>query len=155
VYVPAGDTAINSNQITDKRVFVNTPGGGGGAGTGLSYVTKVAEGTLSNEFALGSLATGLLINTTTTGVPTIYAGTSCTTHFPRSLTGVAPATCASVSPTNDMTGTLQAAQFPALTGDVTTSAGSLATSLSTTGVSGGTYGQVTVDTKGRVTAATT
>ena len=42
---------------------------------------------------------------------------------------------------------------PALTGDVTTSAGSLTTALSTTGVSAGTYNSVTVDTKGRVTAA--
>lgn len=46
------------------------------AGTTNSYITKVAEANLSNEFALGSLATGLLKNTTTTGVPTIAtAGT--------------------------------------------------------------------------------
>lgn len=49
----------------------------GGAGTGLSYITKTAEGTLSNEFALGSLGTGLLINTTTTGIPTVSTGTTC------------------------------------------------------------------------------
>ena len=41
-----------------------------------------------------------------------------------------------------------------LSGDVTTSGGT-ATALSLTGVGAGTYGQVTVDTKGRVTAATT
>jgi hypothetical protein len=39
--------------------------------SGASYITKVAESGLSNEFALGSLATGLLKNTTSTGVPTI------------------------------------------------------------------------------------
>jgi hypothetical protein len=39
----------------------------------LGFITKTAEGSLSNEFALGSLATGLLKNTTTTGVPTIAA----------------------------------------------------------------------------------
>lgn len=39
--------------------------------SGASFITKVSEGSLSNEFALGSLATGLLKNTTTTGVPTI------------------------------------------------------------------------------------
>ena len=75
VYIPAADTAINANQIIDKRACIPTPGGGGGAGTGLSYITKVAEGTLSNEFALGSLATGLLVNTVTTGVPTVLAPT--------------------------------------------------------------------------------
>ena len=60
--------------------------------------------------------------------------------------------------TSLLTGTLQAAQFPALTGDVTTVAGALATTLSATGVSGGTYGdsthvaRITVDNKGRLTA---
>jgi hypothetical protein len=43
----------------------------GGAPASASYITKVAEAGLSNEFALGSLATGILKNTTTTGVPTI------------------------------------------------------------------------------------
>lgn len=42
----------------------------------IPVITKTANGSLSNEFALGSLATGLLKNTTTTGVPTIaVAGT--------------------------------------------------------------------------------
>ena len=51
-------------------------GGGGGAGTALSYITQVAEATLSNEFALASLATGILKNTTVTGIPSIaVAGT--------------------------------------------------------------------------------
>lgn len=44
---------------------------GGGAPTTATYITETADATLSNEFALGSLATGLLKNTTTTGVPTI------------------------------------------------------------------------------------
>jgi hypothetical protein len=52
------------------------------------------------------------------------------------------------------TGILAAARFPALTGDVTTTAGSLATLLSATGVTAGTYKSVTVDAKGRVTAGT-
>jgi len=43
----------------------------GGASSSASYITKVAEAGLSNEFALGSLATGLLKNITTTGVPVI------------------------------------------------------------------------------------
>lgn len=42
----------------------------------IPVITKIASASLSNEFALGSLATGLLKNTTTTGVPTIaVAGT--------------------------------------------------------------------------------
>lgn len=58
------------------------------------------------------------------------------------------------------TGTLSAARLPALTGDVTTTAGSSATTLAASGVSAGNYGsgvavpQITVDSKGRVTSAT-
>ncbi len=52
------------------------------------------------------------------------------------------------------TGTLAAARFPALTGDVTTVAGSLVTTLADSGVSIGTYRSVTVDSKGRVTGGT-
>jgi|GEM_PF-3083857 len=57
------------------------------------------------------------------------------------------------------TGTLQAAQFPALTGDITSAGGSLATTLATVNSNTGTFGsassvaQITVNAKGLVTAA--
>lgn len=70
---------------------------GGGASTGASYITKVAEAGLSNEFALGSLGTGILINTTTTGVPTILSAQTCTNQFVRSYNASGTATCASVA----------------------------------------------------------
>ena len=55
---------------------------------------------------------------------------------------------------SNATGILAPASFPALTGDVTNTAGSLATTLSSTGVTAGTYKSVTVDAKGRVSAGT-
>lgn len=47
--------------------------GGGGAPTDATYITQTANGTLSAEQVLGSLATGILKNTTTTGVLSIAA----------------------------------------------------------------------------------
>ncbi len=51
-------------------------------------------------------------------------------------------------------GTLAAARMPALTGDVTTTAGSVATTLANVGMAG-TFTKVTTDVKGRVTSGTT
>lgn len=54
-----------------------------------------------------------------------------------------------------LTGTLQAAQFPALTGDITTSAGALATTLATVNSNVGSFtnASITVNGKGLITAA--
>jgi len=66
-----------------------------------------------------------------------------------------------VSLTTSVSGTLQAAQFPALTGDLTTPGGSLATTLATVNGSPGSIGSstaiptVTVNGKGLVTSVTT
>ena len=70
------------------------------------------------------------------------------------VTGVSTATITggSVDASTLTTGTLAAGRLPALTGDITTSAGSAATTLATSGVTAGTYTSVTVDAKGRVTA---
>ena len=49
-----------------------TVGGSGSfAPVGAPFITKTADATLTNEFALSTLATGILKNTTTTGIPTI------------------------------------------------------------------------------------
>lgn len=77
----------------------------------------------------------------TTGVPT-FTGTSGTGNFARVTSPVfttpnlgtpsaVTLTNGTGLPTTGLTGTLQAAQFPALTGDVTTSAGSLTTAIGT------------------------
>jgi hypothetical protein len=64
------------------------------------------------------------------------------------------ATTASGMAATGLTGTLQAGQFPALTGDGTTTAGSLAFTLATVG-SSGTSTKVTYNAKGLVTSGTT
>lgn len=52
---------------------LNSLGGGGGAPTDATYIVQTANGSLSAEQVLGALATGLLWNTTTTGVLSILA----------------------------------------------------------------------------------
>jgi hypothetical protein len=111
----------------------------GSAPADATYWLSQSNATLTNETNIGLLSTGYLKITTALGVAT-------------------PSSHATI-PTTDLSGTLQAAQFPALTGDVTTTAGLLATTLSTTGVTAATYGDAThvgaftVDAKGRISSA--
>jgi len=69
-----------------------------GTGTTASFITRVSEGGLTGETALASLGTGLLINTTGTGVPTIYAGATCpASNAVTALGASGGATCALVA----------------------------------------------------------
>lgn len=77
---------------------------------------------------LTSANTGVLV-TDSSGVPSIQA---CTTANRVLRTNGTALTCSQVAAATDISGTLAAGQFPALTGDVTTSAGSLVTSYAAT-----------------------
>lgn len=128
----AGVTCTQSAATMTLNV---TGGGGGGAPTDATYVTQTPNATLTNEQALSSLSTGVVKVTTGTGVLSTatagtdyapatsgsamllgngaggfsnFAGTSCTNQFPRSLSTAGAATCASVSLSSDVTGTLPA-----------------------------------------------
>lgn len=119
----------------------------------------VSAATMAFNDATSSIQTQLNAHTTNialkaniasptfTGTVTIPSGGIFGT--PTSMT----ATNVTGLPTTALTGALQAAQFPALTGDITTVAGALATTLKNTGTAG-TYGQVTTDAQGRVTSGT-
>ncbi len=84
-------------------------GAGGGAPADGTYWVRTANASLSDETIMGALGTGAVINTTTTGVPTIYAGATCTNQFVRVLSASLAATCASVVLTADVTGVLPVA----------------------------------------------
>lgn len=81
---PAADGMYLVGDITQPAgmKFVSVPPGSG-ASASATYITRVDEPGLSNEFALANLATGILKNTTVTGIPTIamcgtdYYGPGC------------------------------------------------------------------------------
>ena len=67
---------VQGSNSVGASYFLNGSGGwaiptGTGAPTDATYITQIANGTLTNEQALGGLATGILKNTTTTGVLSI------------------------------------------------------------------------------------
>lgn len=107
---------------------VTVAGGGGGAPTSATYVTQTPDATLTNEQALSALATGIVVNTTATGVLTIYTGATCTNQFIRALSASGAATCASVNLSTDVTGTLPQANGGTGAGALTCAAGERLTS---------------------------
>lgn len=68
-----GDTIERSLQKINDLVLAGGGGGGSGAPTNATYITQTANATLTNEQALSALATGLVKNTTGTGVLSIGA----------------------------------------------------------------------------------
>lgn len=116
----------------------------GGASPTATYLVQTATAAPANAQIMGSLGTGLVFNTTTTGVQTIYAGTTCTNQFPRSLGANGVATCATVNLPTDVTGLLPSTSIPAFAGDVNVTAGFNGTTLATVNGSPGSYGSATV-----------
>ena len=71
-----------------------TSTGGGGADALGSYLVQTATNAPANAQIMASLGTGLVLNTTTTGVQSIKAANTCTNQFARSDTASGVWTCA-------------------------------------------------------------
>lgn len=113
---------FDSSQI----LTLANPLAAGSGGQGRNTLTANAFLTGNGTSPVNMVAiTGLVLGNGASA-PSAYAGTSCTNQFARSLSALGVATCATVALATDVSGTLQAAQAPAFTGDVISSAGSLA-----------------------------
>lgn len=101
----------SANELTARINGANVAlgaGGGGGAPTSATYITQTADGTLSNEQALGALATGVLKNTTTTGVLSIAAaGTDYVAPGATTSSGLTMATSRLLGRTTASTGAIE------------------------------------------------
>jgi hypothetical protein len=98
------------------------------------------QGGLADEFMSGG---GSVINPLFLAAdPAVPLGASTKQYVDNSA--------ASLNANNLITGTIGAARFPAMNGDLTSSAGSTTLTLSNTGVIPGAYPKVSVDNKGRV-----
>lgn len=75
------------------------PGAGTGAPETAGYWVDTANATLSAERNLGALTTGLVLNTVTAGVgvPSAYAGATCTNQVIRVLSASGAATCSTIT----------------------------------------------------------
>ena len=145
--------------------------------TGVWNGTKISEiygGTNQNSYSLGDILYSSATNTLSklsgnitttkqflsqTGTGTVSAAPSWSTLSSTDvgLSNVPNVDCTNAS--NISSGTLSAGRMPALTGDITTSAGTVATTLATVNSNVGTFGSstnvptFTVNAKGLITAA--
>ena len=141
----------------DVVAFGGSAAGGGGGGPPVNPSPLTAANDTNITLTLGGTPATALLQASS-----ITAGWTGTLAAARLNANVVQAVANDTNVTGSIaaqtltlgwTGTLAAARFPALTGDVTTTAGSLATTLATVNSNVGTFQGITVNAKGLVTAA--
>lgn len=94
-----------ATQIVSDTCSVGGSGGTGGTSIA-KYLLSTPDSALPNAQSLSTLNSGAMLNTISTGLVSIYTGTSCTNSFVRGLSAAIGATCAQASLASDTTGTL-------------------------------------------------
>ena len=113
--IPVGSEGQCLRMTTTGGVGVyswDTCTGGSGAPAEATYLTQTCHAGLSAEQCLGALGTGLVINTTTTGVQGIYEGSYCGANTWASSTNASGALSCTQPAFTNISGTVAAAQLP-------------------------------------------
>jgi len=150
--------SLTSGTIPNARFPATYPAGDGSGLTNLN-ASNLASGTVPNGRFPATLPAASGVNLTALNATQLTSGTVPNAAFPATLPAASGVNLTALNATNLGSGTVPAARMPALTGDVTTTVGTVATTLASTAVTPGTYadathvGQFTVDAKGRLTNA--
>lgn len=97
---------MSCTQSGTTMTLASSGGGGGGAPTTATYVTQTPDGTLSAEQALSLSGTGIMLNTTGTGVVSIYAGSTCGANQYATQTSASGVLTCSQVPATALSGTV-------------------------------------------------
>ena len=145
-----GDVTNTAGSLAMALATVNAGSGSVGSSTAIPVLTTNAKGLVTAQSTAAVVAPAGTLTGTTLASNVVTS----------SLTSVGTLAAGAV-PTTLLTGTLQAAQEPAHTGDVTNTAGSLAMALATVNAGSGSVGSstaipvLTTNAKGLVTAQST
>lgn len=104
---PTGDTGAAGSAGAAGATGPTGATGATGPVMDATYITQTANATLTNEQAMGALGTGIVINTTTTGVQSIYAGsgTCAASNWITALSASGAKTCTQPSAADLSNGT--------------------------------------------------